>query len=66
MDSDKSLEFHMANCLEKVKYFTWMAVGLPRIPRRALYLGMKIDKVTAILKALFNRCAEYRNLCIIK
>lgn len=41
MDSDKILEFHTANCLEKVKYFTWMAVGLPWIPRRALYLGMK-------------------------
>lgn len=68
LDSDKSLGFQVFKCLEKVQYFTEMAVGPPGIPREGIVSASerKNDKVTALLKALFHRCVEYRNLCTIK
>lgn len=68
LDSDKSLGFQVFKCLEKVKYFTEMAVGPPGIPREGIVSASerKNDRVTALLKALFHRCVEYRNLCTIK
>lgn len=68
MGSHKNLNFQVSRYLEKHKYLISMAIGCPGIPREDIVSveEKKIDKVTAILKALLDRCAEYRNLCIIE
>jgi hypothetical protein len=65
---NKNLNFQVSRYLEKHKYLISMAIGYPGIPREDIVSveEKKIVKVTAISKALLDRCAEYRNLCIIE